>query len=136
MASSENAQHGQARGTSELRRLPLFSRYLCEGSAGVDVSRHNVAVNPGGQETAFGYCLPPPVMVGHIVQHMAECGARAVIVIPDVKEHRFPRVHRAAVCSLAIPKIGSFGFPHQDGVRDHVFVRYGIRAVEVDFRNT
>ena len=75
-------------------------------------------------------------MVGHIVQHMAECGARAVIVIPDVKEHRFPRVHRAAVCSLAIPKIGSFGFPHQDGVRDHVFMRYGIRAVEADFRNT
>ena len=137
MASSENAQQGQTGGTGEQRRLPFFSRYQCEGSTGVDVFRHNVAVNPGGQEAAFGYCFPPPVMVGHIVQHMAECRARAVIVIPNVREHWFPRVHRATVRSLAIPKIGSFGFPHhQDGVRDHVFIRYGMRAAEVDFRNT
>ena len=137
MASSENAQHGQARGTSEQRRLPFFSRYHCEGSPGVDVFRHIVAVNPGGQEAAFGSCFPPPVTVGHIAQHMAECRASTVIVMPDVREHWFPRVHRATVRSLAIPKTGSFGFPHhQDGVRDHVFMRYGIRAVEADFRNT
>ena len=71
MASSENAQHGQARSTSELQRLPFISRYHCEGSAGVDVFCHNVAVDPGGQETAFGYCFPPPVMVRHIVQHLS-----------------------------------------------------------------
>ena len=70
------------------------------------------------------------------MQHTAECRAHAVRIIPDVRDHWYPRVHHATVRSLAIPKIGSFGFPHhQDGVRDDVFVRYGMRAVEVDFRN-
>ena len=64
------------------------------------------------------------------MQHMAECRAHAVI-IPDIRDHWFPRVHRATVRSLATPKIGSFGFPH-NGVRDHVYVQYGMRAVEVD----
>ena len=83
MASSENAQDGPATRVGEKRRLPFFSRY--QGSAGVDVFRQNVAVTPGENTTAFGYCFPPPVMVGHVVQHMAECRAHAVIVLPDVR---------------------------------------------------
>ena len=55
MASSENAQLGPASGTGEQRRLPFYSRYHCERSAGVDVFRYNVSVTPGGQTAAFGY---------------------------------------------------------------------------------
>ena len=46
------------------------------------------------------------------MQHMAECRAHAVMGIPDVRDHWLPRVHQATVRSLAIPKIGSFDFPH------------------------
>ena len=75
-------------------------------------------------------------MVGHVVQHMAECKAHAVIDIPDVWDHWFPRVLKATARSLETPQIGSFGFPHyQNGVRNHVFVRYGMRAVNVKLLN-
>ena len=85
-------------------------------------------MTPGGQTAAVGYCERPRVMVVHVVQHMAECKAHAVIDIPDV--------HKATARSLEIPKIGSFGFPHyQNGVRKYVFVRYGMRAVDVKNRN-
>lgn len=136
MISSENVHRGQARGTGEQRRLPFYSRYQCESSAGVNVFRHHVAVNSGGQEAAVGYSFSPPVMVEHIVQHMAECKAHAVVIISDVRDHWFQRVQRATARSLGLPNIDSFGFlHHQGGVRDHVYVRYGMRAAEVDFRN-
>lgn len=101
----------------------------------MDVFRRNVSVTPGGQAVASDY-FPPPFMVGHVMQLTADFRAHTVIASPDVRDHCFPRVHQATVRSLAIPKVGSFGFPnHQDDVRDHVFVRYGMRTVEVDFWN-
>ena len=136
MASSDNAHLCPARKTGEQRRLPFYSRYQCEGSAGVDVFRHNAYVTPGGQTTAFGYCFSLPAMVGHVVQPMAERRGRTVIVVPDVRGHWFPRVYHPTVRSLAIPKIGTSVFLyHQDGVRDHGFVRYGMRVVDVGLRN-
>ena len=74
-------------------------------------------------------------MAGHVVQHLAECRAHVVIFVPDVLEYWFPQVSCATVRTLALPKSGSFGSPHhQDGVRDYVYVRHGMRGVEVDFR--
>ena len=99
MASSENARLGPAIGTGDQRRLPFYSRYHCKGSAGVEVFRHRVSVTPGGQTAAVGYCERPRVMVVHVVQHMAECKAHAVIDIPDVwsigsrGSIKRPRVH-------------------------------------------
>ena len=52
--------------------LPLFSQYDCAGSAGTDVLAQDVSIVPGTTAPAFGLCFPPPVMAGHIVQHLAK----------------------------------------------------------------
>lgn len=136
MTSSENAQHSCARTANGSQRLPFFSRYSCEGSVGVDVFRHDVAVTPGLGTSAFGYCFPPPVMIGHVAHHMSECSARAVEVLPDVHEYWAPRVRRATVRELALPSRGTFGFPHhKDGVREFVYARHGMRAIELNFHS-
>ena len=36
-------------------------------------------------EQAFGDCFPPAVMALHIVRHLADCQAHAVIVVPDTQ---------------------------------------------------
>ena len=111
MVFSVNAQEGPTTGASERRRLPLFSRYHCEGSAGVDFFSRNAAVTPRENTPAFGYCFKPPAMAGHVVQHLAACRAHAVIVAPDVRWYWFPQVSCATVRTLALPKAGNFGFP-------------------------
>ena len=68
MASTESAQ--KVRGSND--RLPFYSQYDCEGSSGTDVRAQDVSQLPGTGERMFGYCFPPPVMVGVIVQHLAE----------------------------------------------------------------
>lgn len=76
MASSDNAEHMCLPATGEMRRLPFFSRYHCEGSDRLDFCRQDVLVTPGLGTKAFGYCFKPPIMVGHIVQqHIAEGSA-------------------------------------------------------------
>lgn len=42
---------------------------------------------------------------------MAVCRTHAVVVLPDVHAHWFPRVSRATVHSLVLSKAGSFGYP-------------------------
>lgn len=135
MASSENAQHSSGLTGTSPARLPFFSRYHCEGSAGIDVFRQNTAVTPGLNTEAFGYCFPPPVMVGPIVQHLAECRSHAVVLLPNVHAYWSPRVHHAAVRELPLPRIGSFAYPHhRDGLRDYVYLKHDMKAVELDFR--
>lgn len=73
MESSDDAQRVCVPVTGEKERQHLFSMYHCEGSAGLEVFRQNIAITPGLEITAFGYCFPPPVMAGHIVQHLTEC---------------------------------------------------------------
>ena len=85
-----------------------------------------MAVTSGGNTVPLGYCFPPPVTVEHVVRHMAECRAHAVIILPDVHEHWFPRASRMNVPALVLSKAGSFGYPHhQNGVRNDVYVRPG-----------
>ena len=135
IASSENAHRGAADAAGHRRRLPFFSRYHCEGSAGVGVLSQNVAITPGTNDVAFAFVFPPPVMVGVVVQHLADCKAHAVVILPDVHGYWFPRVRCATVREYALPQRGSFGYPHhQDGVREFVFAKHRMRAVELDFR--
>ena len=101
--SSENAQEGLIIRTGEKRRLPFFSRYHCEGSARVGVFRQNVEVTPGGNARAFAYCFPSPGMVVHVIQHMAECEAHAVIALSGVRAYWFPQVSRTTVRALVLP---------------------------------
>ena len=70
-----------------------------------------MAVTPGRNTVPLGCCFPPPVTVEHVVQHMTECRAHAVIILPDVHEHWFPRVSRTTVPAPVLSKAGSFGYP-------------------------
>jgi len=123
VVSSENAQHSDSPTTDEQPRLPFVFSYNCEGLAGgVDVFRQDVALTPRQATPAFGYCFPPPVMVGHIVQHIPDCYAHAVVVLPDAHEYWAPRVRHATVRELAL--MGTFGFPHhREGRRARVRLR-------------
>ena len=107
MAPSENAQESPATGAGERRRLPFLSWYHCKGSAGVDFFSQNAVAMPVENTPTFGYCYPPPVMVGHAVQHFADCRAHAMIVVPDV----VPQVSCATVRALALPKAGGSDYP-------------------------
>ena len=55
---------------------------------------------------------------GHIVQHLAECEARAVVLLPDVKVHWFPLVQLATVRAIEVATVGAegcFQWPSLDG---------------------
>ena len=64
---------------------------------------------------------------------MAEYRAHDVITLPDVHEHWFLWASRTTVPAPVLSKAGSFGWVHhhQDGVRDYVYVRHGVRTAEV-----
>lgn len=121
------------------RTLPFFSQYACEGSSGVDVLAQDVSCVPCAGEPAFGFCPPPPVMVGHVVQHLAECEARAVILVPDKGAYWFPLVHRATVRSLEVAPGAAEGFFQCPGsdvtLHDWRYPKWAMRAYEVDFRS-
>ncbi|CAM9718774.1 unnamed protein product [Laminaria digitata] len=119
--------------------LPFFSQYDCAGSAGTDVLAHDVSIVPGAGVPAFGFCFPPPVMAGHVVQHLAECKAHAVVLLPDVKAYWFPLVQLATVRSIEVAPVageGCFQWPRSDGcLTNWRYSRYGMIAYEVDFRS-
>ncbi|CAM9559979.1 unnamed protein product [Pylaiella littoralis] len=119
-------------------RLPFFSRYDCEGSLGRDVLAQNVAVVPPTGTPAFGFCFPLPVMVGHVLQHLSECRARAVVIAPSEKAYWTPLMHSATVRSTEVAARGANGcflWPSPTGsLRDWQYTRYAVTAFEVDFR--
>ena len=59
----------------------------------------------------LGYCFAPPVTVEHVVEHMAERRAHAVIILPDVHEHWFPQASGTTVPAPVLSKAGSFWYP-------------------------
>lgn len=99
MARAASAQRSPASG----RVLPLLSQYDCPGSAGSDALTQDVSRVPGTDTLAFGFCFPPPIMAGHVVQHLDECRAHAVVVLPDIKAYRF--------CGSRWPQYGSVELP-------------------------
>ena len=119
--------------------LPFFSQYDCAGSAGTDVFAQDVSIVPGTRVPAFGFCFPPPIMAGHLVQHLAECKAHAVVLLPDVKAYWFPLLQLATVRSVEVAPAaadGYFQWPSADGgLRNWRYPRWGMVAYEVDFRN-
>jgi hypothetical protein len=72
MASSENVQK-DLKG----RRLKFFSRYLNEGTEGIDVFKQNLKV------IRNGYCFPPFCMVGSFLQLCKEQTFKGVCILPD-----------------------------------------------------
>lgn len=67
----------------------FYSRYRTQGCAGIDVLTQNVRFMPESEEKCFGFCVPPTVinnMVGVVLQHLEECQAQAVVIVPDQKQ--------------------------------------------------
>lgn len=134
MACTWSAQHSPLTGAA----LPFSSRYHCAGSAGVDVFAQDVAVLPGGVAPAFGLCFPPPVMAGHVLQHLAKCRACEVVLLPGVKAYWFTRVHLASTRSVEVAGVNASGvlvWPSAEGaLRPWRYPRWAMVANEVDFR--
>ena len=79
-------------------------------------------------------------MAGHNVQHLAECKAHAVVLLPGVKAYWFPLVQLATVRSIEVAPVaaaGCFQWPSPDGgLKNWRYLRWGMFAYEVDFRST
>ena len=82
---------------------------------------------------------PPQVLVGPVVQHLAECHAHAVVLVPDVRAYWFPVLRQASVRSVVVSPMGargSFHWPSQDGsLREWRYPRWSMVAHELDFRS-
>ena len=57
---------------------------------------------PANLWTMCTFCVPPPFMIGHIAQHLAECQVNAVIVVADTQAYWFPLAQRATVQPLQV----------------------------------
>ena len=83
--------------------------------------------------------FPAPAMAGHVVQHLAECQARAVVVVPDTRPYWFPMVQLATVRSVPVaPRNGEgvFQWPCSSGnLRGWRYPRRRMVAYELDFRH-
>ena len=76
-------------------------------------------------------------MAGHIVQHLAECKARALIDVPDTRAYLFPLEQGATVRPLEVARNTAEGFfqcPGSDGaLHDWRYPKLAMRAYEVRF---
>lgn len=116
--------------------LPFYSRFHTQGCAGVDVLTQDVSRMPDSQMPCFGFCFPPTSMVGVVLQHLEECRARAVVIVPDRKLSWFPRLASAMVrCKEISAPFGISSFfriDHRAGRQPFSF-KWGMLAVEVNF---
>ena len=62
---------------------------------------HDVSLVPGTGVPAFGSCFPPPTM--------AECKARAVCLLPDVKAYWLLLLQLATVKSIEVAAVAAEG---------------------------
>lgn len=119
-------------------RLPFFSRYACPGSSGVDVLAQDVGCLPGCSPGSLAFCFPPIAMVGALIQHISECRARAVLIVPDFAGPWFPLLQSRTRGSITVSEPGdshAFAYTHHQrvGLQPFVFRKWAMRAVEVDF---
>ena len=99
---------------------------------------HNVSLVSDTSVHAVGFCFPPPILAGHLVQHLEECKARAVVLLSDVKAYWFPLVQLAAVWSIevtAVAEEGCFQWPSPNGgLKNWRYPRWRMIAYALDFR--
>ena len=137
MASPVSAHRIPATAQGAGNRLPFFTRYACDGSAGVDFFAQDVARVPGGTARAFGLCFPPSALANPVMQHLAEQQAHAVVLLPSVAGLWEPRMGCARKRSVTVASPGDeskfFVEHHQRGPQPYVFSRWSMVAVEVNF---
>ena len=118
------------------RRLPFYSHFHTNGTAGADVFSHNVNRMPGSLRPCFGYCFPQPSLVGVVSAHLSKCKARAVIVVPNTRTSWIPIIEGERDRSIQIASLVEdsqfFRVHHQRGAEPYTFGRRDTRAVEVD----
>ena len=138
MATDTSAQWIPGGGQDADRALPFYSRYHSDGTAGVDVLGQDVSHMPGSANACFGFGFPQPQMIAVVLQHIQDCKARPVVVVPDDRQSWFPLLTAATVRSVPVAAKGGaakfFRMYHQKGRLSFVFRQRGMRAVEVDFR--
>ena len=138
MATGTSVQWIPAVGRDADRALAFYSRYHTAGTAGVDVHGQDVSHISGSANACFGFCFPTQQMVAVVLQHMQSCKARGVVVVPDDRQLWFPLLAAATVRSFPVAAKGGTGtffrMHHQKGKMPSVFRQWGMRAVEVDFR--
>ena len=140
MATPASTHNVWSNGCRMEDRLPFYSRYKTDGCAGVDVLSQNLRYMPGSErEPCFGFCFPPINMVGVVLQHLEECQARALMVVPGQKQSWFPRLAGATVRSRTVPSFqgGSpfFTVHHQKGMTRFSYRKWEMLAIVVDFAN-
>ena len=138
MATNTSAQYASIEGGLGRQRLPFYSRFHTNNTAGVDVFSHNVSHMPGSLQKCFGYCFPQPSLVGVMLAHISKCEARALVVVPNTRASWFPMIAGAGVRSVQFASQGAgsqfLRVHHQRGADPYTYGRGGMRAVEVDFR--
>ena len=72
MAIDTSAQRTPIGGGLIRRRLPFYSRFHTNGTAGVDIFSHNVNHMPGPLRKCFCCCLPQPSLVGVVLERELE----------------------------------------------------------------
>ena len=97
MATDTSAQRAPIGGGLTYQRLPFYSRFHTNGTAGVHVLSHNVNHMPGSLRTRFSYCFPQPSLVGVVLVHINKCEARAVIVVPNTLASWFQMIEGAGI---------------------------------------
>ena len=83
MAADTSTQRAPIGGGLIYRRLPFYSRFHTNGTAGVDVFNHNISRMPGSLWTCFGYCFPQMSLVGVVLAHISKCEVIDVIMVPN-----------------------------------------------------
>lgn len=133
-ASVQKVPGSEGEGTAA---LPFYSRYRTLGCARVDVPSHDVSQMPSSSSACFGFCFSPTGMVAVVLQHLVDCKARAVIVVPDHKQTWFPLLSNGTVKSTKFSEPGGRSpfsrVHHQRGREEFTFKRWGMRTVEVNF---
>ena len=85
MATDTSAQRAPIGGGLIRRRLPFYSRFHTNGTAGVDVFSYLVDNMPGPLPKWFCCCLPQPSLEGVVLTHISKYEARAVIGVPNTR---------------------------------------------------
>ena len=138
MATGTSVQWIPSVGRDADRALSSYSRYYTPGTAGVDVLGQDVSYMPDSAKACFGFYFPPSQMVAVVLQHMQGCKARAVVVVLDDRQSRFPLLAAATFRPVPVAVKGDAGtffrMHHQKGKVSFVFRHWGMRAVEVDLR--
>ena len=106
MATDTSPQCAPRGDGSSHQKLPFYSRFHTNGTAGGDVFSHNVSGMPGSLRTCLGYYFPQPSLVGVVMAHMIKCEAGAVIVVPNTRASWFPMIAGAGVRSVQITSKG------------------------------